>query len=140
MTVVARIGALVGELLEISGDVPTGTPLLDLGADSLVLIELSHRVEQEFGVEISVQQLFEDVVTVDAVARWIEQEGGTATAAPDATGIAAAQIPDDAAVTPAGPVVSTSRIGALVGELLEISGDVPTGTPLLDLGADSLVP
>ncbi|MET9107938.1 MupA/Atu3671 family FMN-dependent luciferase-like monooxygenase [Streptomyces zhihengii] len=139
MTVVARIGALVGELLEISGDVPTGTPLLDLGADSLVLIELSHRVEQEFGVEISVQQLFEDVVTVDAVARWIEQEGGAPTAAPDATGIAAAQIPADAAVTPAGPVVSTSRIGALVGELLEISGDVPTGTPLLDLGADSLV-
>ncbi|MFC9944258.1 MupA/Atu3671 family FMN-dependent luciferase-like monooxygenase [Streptomyces pratensis] len=126
MTVVERVGALVGELLEIRDEVPAETPLLDLGADSLVLIELSHRVEQDFGVEISVQQLFEDVVTVDAVARWIEQEQPEAAAT--STGTAQET-----------PTALVERIGALVGELLEIRHEVPAETPLLDLGADSLV-
>ncbi|MFI2782688.1 MupA/Atu3671 family FMN-dependent luciferase-like monooxygenase [Streptomyces sp. ALB3] len=126
MTFVERVGALVGELLEIRDEVPAAVPLLDLGADSLVLIELSHRVEQDFGVEISVQQLFEDVVTVDAVARWIEQER------PD-TGVVAAGAKDEE------PPALVGRVGALVGELLEIQDEVPAAVPLLDLGADSLV-
>lgn len=76
MNVVEQLEEMVGGLLEVQGRLPHDVPLLELGADSLVLIEISDRVQKELGVEISVVQLFEDIVTIEGIARWIEQQRG----------------------------------------------------------------
>ncbi|MEU4380490.1 MupA/Atu3671 family FMN-dependent luciferase-like monooxygenase [Micromonospora echinofusca] len=68
------VAGLVEQLLELDpGSVDRSVPLLDLGADSLVLVELSREVKSRFGVDVSVQQLLEDVVTVRAVGRWVSE-------------------------------------------------------------------
>ncbi|WP_268891328.1 MupA/Atu3671 family FMN-dependent luciferase-like monooxygenase [Actinokineospora pegani] len=56
-----------------AGTIDRGVPLLDLGADSLVLVELSREVKTRFDVDISVQQLLEDIVTVRAISRWVTE-------------------------------------------------------------------
>ncbi|MDI5962314.1 MupA/Atu3671 family FMN-dependent luciferase-like monooxygenase, partial [Streptantibioticus silvisoli] len=45
-----------------------------LGADSLVLIELADKIQHTYDVDITVVQLFEEIVTTEAITRWIEQE------------------------------------------------------------------
>ncbi|WDD92626.1 aminotransferase class III-fold pyridoxal phosphate-dependent enzyme [Burkholderia sp. FERM BP-3421] len=41
---------------------------LELGADSLVLVDAVHRIEQRFGIQISARQLFSDIPTPRALA------------------------------------------------------------------------
>ncbi|WP_156755349.1 acyl carrier protein, partial [Actinokineospora pegani] len=117
------IAGLAERLLELeAGTVDRTVPLLDLGADSLVLVELSREVKTAFDVDISVQQLLEDIVTVRAVGRWVSES------------------PPRAAAGTAGVEDVEGAVAKLAEHLLELdAGTIDRGVPLLDLGADSLV-
>ncbi|WFF05924.1 aminotransferase class III-fold pyridoxal phosphate-dependent enzyme [Micromonospora sp. WMMD1076] len=134
------MAGLVEQLLELDpGSVDRSVPLLDLGADSLVLVELSREVKSRFGVDISVQQLLEDVVTVRAVGRWVSEavvRGGGAVVAPEPVVVGGGS----SATPVSGGGDVEGAVAGLVEQLLELDpGSVDRSVPLLDLGADSLV-
>ncbi|MEH0971508.1 MupA/Atu3671 family FMN-dependent luciferase-like monooxygenase [Micromonospora sp. CPCC 205546] len=137
------MAGLVEQLLEFDpGSVDRSVPLLDLGADSLVLVELSREVKSRFGVDVSVQQLLEDVVTVRAVGRWVSESvaraGGGGAVAPDPGAVSGGSLAAPVSGGGAGDV--ENAVAGLVEQLLEFDpGSVDRSVPLLDLGADSLV-
>jgi len=52
-------------------DFVPGVTFLELGADSLALLEASQRVETKFDVKIPFRTLLEELTTVESVARRI---------------------------------------------------------------------
>lgn len=76
--VTAVIADWVAELLGMEvGEVEHRRPLLELGADSLVFVELVSRVDATFGVEVVLRQLFEELLTVAALAEYVAHHGDT---------------------------------------------------------------
>ncbi|MEO5330728.1 MAG: amino acid adenylation domain-containing protein [Magnetococcus sp. YQC-5] len=55
-------------------EVTPHTPLLELGADSLILMEILQYIDREFGVKIDIRRIFEDLSTPAAVAEHIAQQ------------------------------------------------------------------
>jgi amino acid adenylation domain-containing protein len=52
----------------------THVPFLEMGANSLVLMEFQRTVETRWDLEIQVTQLFEELTTVDALATFIDEK------------------------------------------------------------------
>ncbi|WP_197321362.1 MupA/Atu3671 family FMN-dependent luciferase-like monooxygenase [Saccharomonospora sp. NB11] len=127
------VAGIAEQLLELDpGTINRSVPLLDLGADSLVLVELSREIQQQFNVDISVQQLLEDIVTVRAIARWTteNQQHHTTPPAP----------PETNSTPPTHNPTVEDTVADIAEQLLELDpGTINRSVPLLDLGADSLV-
>ena len=49
------------------------TPFLEMGADSLVLLEAIQTIQTRFGVQLPIRLLFEEHTTLDALATFLEQ-------------------------------------------------------------------
>ncbi len=63
---------LVATLLEEpAASLDVRRPFLEMGADSIVLMEAIKAVERRFGVELSVRQMFESLTTIEALSRYI---------------------------------------------------------------------
>ncbi|MFZ6876042.1 aminotransferase class III-fold pyridoxal phosphate-dependent enzyme [Undibacterium sp. Di27W] len=77
-----RIIAIIAGLLAIdSGKVDAAAPLLEIGADSLILMQAVGRIENEFAVKIPVRAFFENLSSIEAVAAYLaEQQGGKVSA------------------------------------------------------------
>ncbi|SFK44601.1 non-ribosomal peptide synthetase [Falsiroseomonas stagni] len=101
---------IVAEVLGLSGAVSLDTPLHDLGLDSLMAVEIRNRLAAEAGIEISVRALI---------------EGATI----------ASLLP--AAAAPAVP--ARGNVARIVAEVLGLATLPDAGTPLHDLGLDSLM-
>jgi amino acid adenylation domain-containing protein len=74
--------ALVGMLKNIIHDL-TGTdmeridpqvPFMDIGVDSLLMVQAARRVRDEVGVQLSVVQFLEELTTLEKVAEYVERE------------------------------------------------------------------
>jgi acyl carrier protein len=64
----------VGNLLQLSpADVNVHTPFLEMGADSIVMVEAVRRIENTYNVKIAMRQLFEELSTLDALATYLAQ-------------------------------------------------------------------
>jgi len=63
---------------------------IELGADSLVLVDAVHRVGQRFGVPISVRQLFDEIPTPRTLAEYVAAQASTARLPPVSSDTAAA--------------------------------------------------
>ncbi|HEY6922228.1 MAG TPA: aminotransferase class III-fold pyridoxal phosphate-dependent enzyme, partial [Steroidobacteraceae bacterium] len=48
-------------------------PFLEMGADSIVLVEAVRLIEKHYGVQLSVRRFFEDLSTLEALAQHIEE-------------------------------------------------------------------
>jgi amino acid adenylation domain-containing protein/non-ribosomal peptide synthase protein (TIGR01720 family) len=73
-TLLARLRHLVAKLLKSPPeDIDVSAPFLEMGADSIVLIDAIRQIENTFGVKISIRQLFEELTTLNALASYIEQ-------------------------------------------------------------------
>ncbi|HEY4382947.1 MAG TPA: aminotransferase class III-fold pyridoxal phosphate-dependent enzyme, partial [Ktedonobacteraceae bacterium] len=71
-TILATLRSLVGRLLQIEAEsIDDQAPFLEMGADSLVLIEAVRTIEKSFGVKLSVKLLFEELTTLRALADYI---------------------------------------------------------------------
>ncbi|BCL77705.1 hypothetical protein ccbrp13_01700 [Ktedonobacteria bacterium brp13] len=72
--ILSTLVTTIGRLLQITPDeVESHTPLLELGADSLILANAVRSVEKTFGLTISIRLFFEELTTLDALATYIEQ-------------------------------------------------------------------
>ena len=68
-----EVRALVAQLLQTSPEkVGLHTPFLEMGADSIVLLDAIRSVEKRFGLKLSVRQLFEELTTLDAMAGYLD--------------------------------------------------------------------
>jgi len=53
-------------------DVNVQLPFLEMGADSLIMVEAIRVIETEYGVKLAIRRFFEDLSTIEAVAEFIE--------------------------------------------------------------------
>ncbi|MBD3305129.1 hypothetical protein GF339_02115, partial [candidate division KSB3 bacterium] len=81
--ILEKLYALMTELLQ---DVPSEqdlhVPFLEMGANSLTLMELVRAVEKTFGVKLTIRQFFGELTTIDALAAYIDQTLPPDTAEP----------------------------------------------------------
>ena len=72
--ILITLQTLVGNLLQLSpADVNVHTPFLEMGADSIVMVEAVRRIENTYNVKIAMRQLFEELSTLDALAIYLAQ-------------------------------------------------------------------
>ncbi|MDM3847802.1 MAG: amino acid adenylation domain-containing protein [Aphanizomenon gracile PMC638.10] len=71
--IIAQMRSLVGQVLQVSpNQIDINTPFLEMGADSIFLIEGVRTIESSFGIKISMRQFFEELSTINALASYIE--------------------------------------------------------------------
>jgi amino acid adenylation domain-containing protein len=70
----STLRSLVAKLLQIESDeIDVSATFLEMGTDSLLLLEAVRSIQTTFGVEVEVQHFFEEMETIDALATYIEQ-------------------------------------------------------------------
>jgi acyl transferase domain-containing protein/glutamate-1-semialdehyde aminotransferase/NRPS condensation-like uncharacterized protein len=73
-TILAKLQSLMAKLLKADPcEVDFHTPFLEIGADSLVLMDAIGFVENIYGIKITIRQLFEELTTIDALAFYIDE-------------------------------------------------------------------
>jgi amino acid adenylation domain-containing protein len=55
-------------------DVDVNAPFLEMGADSLVLVEAVNYIERNFGLKIGIRQIFEELTTISLLANYIHEQ------------------------------------------------------------------
>ncbi|MES2354843.1 MAG: amino acid adenylation domain-containing protein [Pseudomonadota bacterium] len=74
-TLESELRILVAETMRIApSQIDPHTSLLELGADSLVLIQAVRKIERTFGVSITIRQLFEDFTTIAKIALYLNKQ------------------------------------------------------------------
>lgn len=72
--ILATLRSLVGNLLQLAPEeVDIHTPFLEMGADSLILVDAVATIENTYGIKIAISQLFEEYRTIEALATYINQ-------------------------------------------------------------------
>jgi acyl transferase domain-containing protein/acyl-CoA synthetase (AMP-forming)/AMP-acid ligase II len=72
--ILAKLHSIVANLLKSNPEeVDIYAPFLEMGADSIVLIDAIRNIENTFGIKISIRQLFEELTNLEALAIYIEQ-------------------------------------------------------------------
>ncbi|WP_338868504.1 non-ribosomal peptide synthetase/type I polyketide synthase [Myxococcus stipitatus] len=68
-----ELRALLSRLLQIPAErMNAHASFLELGADSVVLMDAARAVEKRFGLKLTMRQLFEELTTLDAMARYLD--------------------------------------------------------------------
>src|ERR687886_23757 len=70
----SKLRTIVARLLQMNPDeIDVNAPFLEMGADSLVLVEAVHTIENTFGIKVAIRQFFEELATIDALATYIDK-------------------------------------------------------------------
>ncbi|MEH2211070.1 non-ribosomal peptide synthetase/type I polyketide synthase [Nostoc sp.] len=70
----SKLRIIVARLLQMNPDeIDVHAPFIEMGADSLVLIEAVGIIENTFGIKVAVRQFFEELTTIDALATYIDR-------------------------------------------------------------------
>ncbi|AYZ64937.1 amino acid adenylation domain-containing protein [Burkholderia multivorans] len=102
----------IGELIQADpSTINIDLPFLEMGADSIVLIEAIRHIEKQYGVKLVMRRFFEDLATVQALAEYVADnlpvEAAPVTAAAEPSAAAAAPlvtaVPAPLAAAPAAP-------------------------------------
>ncbi|HYH45752.1 MAG TPA: aminotransferase class III-fold pyridoxal phosphate-dependent enzyme, partial [Thermoanaerobaculia bacterium] len=98
--IAATVQGIVGRVLRIPPrDLDIEAPFLELGADSLALVEALRGLQESFGVKLTIRQLFEQLPSIAVLAAFLDQ-----TLPPEAAPAAApaAAVPAPAAIAETG--------------------------------------
>ncbi|AGC43406.1 non-ribosomal peptide synthetase [Myxococcus stipitatus DSM 14675] len=69
----SELRALLSRLLQMPAErMDAHASFLELGADSVVLMDAARAVEKRFGLKLTMRQLFEELTTLDAMARYLD--------------------------------------------------------------------
>ncbi|KAB8320091.1 hybrid non-ribosomal peptide synthetase/type I polyketide synthase [Tolypothrix campylonemoides VB511288] len=72
--ILSKLHFLTADLLKAdSSEVDVHTPFLEMGADSLILVDAMGYIESTYGIKITIRQLFEELTTINALASYIDQ-------------------------------------------------------------------
>ncbi|HEX8556611.1 MAG TPA: aminotransferase class III-fold pyridoxal phosphate-dependent enzyme [Pyrinomonadaceae bacterium] len=111
-------------------EAPTDVPLIELGVDSLFLLQTSQVIKSEFGVKIPFRLLLEELSTIEAVAEHLDQRlpadfGQTAPPAPAPAAAPAAQAaaPPPPAESRETPAESRETPAPARAEIVRASGE-----------------
>jgi amino acid adenylation domain-containing protein len=67
--ILIRLKAITARLLQIDPEaIDVNVPFLEMGADSLILLEAIRQIQETFAVQLTVRQMFEDFTTLTALA------------------------------------------------------------------------
>ncbi|MEG3925664.1 MULTISPECIES: amino acid adenylation domain-containing protein [unclassified Microcoleus] len=70
----STLRSFVAKLLQIkSEEIDDNTTFLELGTDSLLLLEIMQSIKSNFGVNVEVQQFFEELETIETLANYIDR-------------------------------------------------------------------
>ncbi|HLK62418.1 MAG TPA: amino acid adenylation domain-containing protein [Bryobacteraceae bacterium] len=87
--ILAGLQSQIARLLHVdAADVDVRLPFLEMGADSLVMVEAVRQIESQYGLKVAIRRFFEDLSTVEALASHV------------AANVAATPAPIPAPVTP----------------------------------------
>jgi natural product biosynthesis luciferase-like monooxygenase protein len=87
--ILAELRTIVAGLLRMPVDrLDIDMPLLELGADSLVLVQAVRQIEDDYGVHLGIRQLFEELTSLSKIARYLDDQ-----LPPDASAPAAVERP-----------------------------------------------
>ncbi|MEH2381696.1 MAG: amino acid adenylation domain-containing protein [Nostoc sp.] len=74
-TILTTLRTLVANLLKAEpSEININAPFLEMGADSIVLIDAVNRIETTYGIKITIRQLFEELTTIDALANYLNEQ------------------------------------------------------------------
>ncbi|MDJ0756201.1 MAG: amino acid adenylation domain-containing protein [Ardenticatenaceae bacterium] len=69
-----KISETLSQLLHLPlEEVDIHLPFLEMGADSIVLIDAVRHIENNYGIQIAIRQLFEELTTIEAMASYIDR-------------------------------------------------------------------
>src|SRR5262249_20065923 len=70
----SQLRVLLGSRLGMNPTTIAGhTPFLEMGADSIVLIDAVRMIEQTFGIKLPMRQLFAELSTLDALVDYLDR-------------------------------------------------------------------
>ncbi|ALX16880.1 non-ribosomal peptide synthetase [Burkholderia cepacia JBK9] len=79
----------IGELIQADpATINIDLPFLEMGADSIVLIEAIRHIEKQYGVKLAMRRFFEDLATVQALAEYVADNLPAAAAPSEAEAVA----------------------------------------------------
>ncbi|QDE69384.1 non-ribosomal peptide synthetase [Myxococcus xanthus] len=92
---------------------------LEMGADSLVLLDAIRNVEKRFGVKLAIRQLFEELTTLDALASHLDQTLPASFALSPAPAAASVPAPLPVSAPPAAANTLSAPPGSAVEQLIQ---------------------
>ncbi|SEH60444.1 type I polyketide synthase [Magnetospirillum fulvum] len=123
-----RADELAAILAEISGfdaaTIDRTQHLTDMGLDSLMLLKLGQTVEQRYGLELRMSQLFEDIGTVNDLAAYVLRHAAPAPAALVQAAPAPAPVAPVPPSVPPAPAIALPPDGAGVAPMLQFQMQV----------------
>jgi natural product biosynthesis luciferase-like monooxygenase protein len=74
-TILSTLRTLVANLLKAEpSEVNIDAPFLEMGADSIVLVDAVNSIETTYGIKITIRQLFEELTTLNALANYLDEQ------------------------------------------------------------------
>lgn len=74
-TILNRLNGLINEALpNANGSTDPELPFLEMGANSLVLMDVQRTIQSEFGIEVTIGQFFEELTNIGSLVRYIDDE------------------------------------------------------------------
>ncbi|HEU4326185.1 MAG TPA: aminotransferase class III-fold pyridoxal phosphate-dependent enzyme [Roseiflexaceae bacterium] len=117
--IAAALREIVAAALQVApADLDPQANFIDMGADSIVLLEAIRRIEQLFGQRLAIRQLFEELATLDALSAYLAQHLPPGWHLP-----ASAQ-------SPSAPLAAPAPIAALPAAAVPVSVAAPTAVPV----------
>lgn len=124
--ILAGLSSVVGDLIGARPDqIDPSVPFLDVGVDSLLMIQASQAIHRRFGIKISLAELLEKYVTLQAVAEYLDREMPPSPVVAEPSAVAdlppAAEWPapsDDG--FPAPHTVSSEHLDRIINQQLEL--------------------
>ncbi len=72
--VISQLRTVLAGLLQTDwSEIDVYAPFLEMGADSIVLIEAVRTIENTFGIKVTIRQMFEELTNIDRLASYIDQ-------------------------------------------------------------------
>ncbi|WP_176091036.1 non-ribosomal peptide synthetase/type I polyketide synthase [Burkholderia ambifaria] len=110
----------IGELIQADpATINIDLPFLEMGADSIVLIEAIRHIEKQYGVKLVMRRFFEDLATVQALAEYVADNLPAAAAPSEAESVAG---PSTAAVAVAPSAEALAPLAAAPAEWVAAEG------------------
>ncbi len=124
--IAATVQGIVGRVLRIAPqDLDIEAPFLELGADSLALVEALRGLQESFGVKLTIRQLFEQLPSIAVLAAFLDQT----LPAEVAGGPTAASQPPAAIAESAASCLLPTAVSAAVP--MTVSVPIPAAAPPL---------
>ncbi|MCU0532507.1 MAG: aminotransferase class III-fold pyridoxal phosphate-dependent enzyme [Hydrococcus sp. Prado102] len=72
--ILTKLRSIVANLLKVApSELDIHAPFLEMGADSIVIVDAVRVIENTYGIKIAIRQFFEELTTIDALANYIAQ-------------------------------------------------------------------